>query len=73
MNEDKIYVKIVSIICNYNLIKLCTCEARRVAGAQSVPVNRLAVGSIPTRDKIFIYIYIFIFFSASRCIPHTAG
>ena len=31
------------------------------AGAQSVPVNRLVVGSIPTRgDEIFIYIYIFI-------------
>ena len=29
--------------------------------AQSVPVNRLVVGSIPTRgDEIFIYIYIFI-------------
>ena len=29
--------------------------------AQSVPVSRLVVGSIPTRgDEIFIYIYIFI-------------
>ena len=36
-------------------------EASRGAGAQSVPVNRLVVGSIPTRgDEIFIYIYIFI-------------
>ena len=33
----------------------------RGAVAQSVPVNRLVVGSIPTRgDEIFIYIYIFI-------------
>ena len=36
-------------------------EAGRGAGAQSVPVNRLDVGSILTRgDEIFIYIYIFI-------------
>ena len=36
--------------------------ASRGAGAQSVPVNRLVVGSIPTRgDEIFIYIYILIF------------
>ena len=36
-------------------------KASRGAGAQSVPVNRLVVGSIPTRgDEIFIYIYIFI-------------
>ena len=36
-------------------------EASRGAGAQSVPVNRPIVGSIPTRgDEIFIYIYIFI-------------
>ena len=36
-------------------------EASRGAGAQSVPVNRLVVGSIPTRgDEIFIYFYIFI-------------
>ena len=32
-----------------------------VAQGHSVPVNRLFVGSIPTRgDEIFIYIYIFI-------------
>ena len=36
-------------------------EAGPGAAAQSVPVNRLVVGSIPTRgDEIFIYIYIFI-------------
>ena len=35
--------------------------ASRGAGAQSVPVIRLVVGSIPTRgDEVFIYIYIFI-------------
>ena len=35
--------------------------ASRSAGAQSVPVNRLVVGSIPTRgNEIFIYIYILI-------------
>ena len=37
-------------------------EASRGAGAQSVSVNRLVVGVIPTRgDDIYIYIYIFIF------------
>ena len=36
-------------------------EANRGAGAQSLPVNRLVVGSIPTRgEEIFIYVYIFI-------------
>ena len=36
-------------------------KASRGAGAQNVPVNRLVLGSIPTRgDEIFIYIYIFI-------------
>ena len=41
-------------------------EASRGAGLQSVPVNRLVVGSIPTRgDEIFIYIYILIF--SLRC------
>ena len=35
-------------------------EASRGAGAQSVPVDRLVVGSIPTRGDVFIYIYIFI-------------
>ena len=42
-------------IINFNF------EASRGAGAESVPVNRLVVGSNPTRgDEIFIYIYIFI-------------
>ena len=37
-------------------------EASRGAGAQRVPVNRLFLGSIPTRgNEIFISIYIFIF------------
>ena len=37
-------------------------EASRGTGAQSVPVNRLVVGSIPTwGDDILIYIYILIF------------
>ena len=32
-------------------------EASRGADAESVPVNRMVVGSIPTRgDEIFIYI-----------------
>ena len=36
-------------------------EASRAAAVQNMPVNRLVVGSIPTRgDETFIYIYIFI-------------
>ena len=51
-----------SILCNDHLKWiLFNIEASRGAGAQSVTVNRLVVGSIPTRgDEIFIYIYIFI-------------
>ena len=39
-------------------------EASRGAGEQSVTVNRLVVGLIPTRgNEIFILIYISIFFT----------
>ena len=44
------------MIIVYHLIELIN-KASRGAGAQSVPVNRLVVGSIPTRgEEIFIYI-----------------
>ena len=40
-------------------------EASRGAGAQSVPVNRLAVGSIPNRgNEIFIYLHVYFHFFA---------
>ena len=46
------------------MLTLGDVEASPGAEAQSVGVNRLVVGSIPTRgDEIFIYIYIFISFA----------
>ena len=60
------YTRMYSVKLNQNAVfhfnkEYLLLEANRGAGAQSVPVDRLVVGSIPTRgDVIFIYIYIFI-------------
>ena len=48
------------VLFNKKILQYRDIEASRGAGAQSVPVDRLVVGSIPTRgNEIFIYIYIF--------------
>ena len=52
--------------------KILIFEASRGVGAQSMPVNRLVVGSIPTwGDEIFIYIYIII--SSTWCRGKSAA
>ena len=41
----------------FKIVKKYYCYLHFGAGAQSVPINRLVKGSIPTRgDEIFIYI-----------------
>ena len=47
----------------YLSILIDEAETSRGAGAQSMTVNRLVVGSIPTGgNKIFIYIYLYFYF-----------
>ena len=49
----------MGLINIFSLINIL--EASRGTGAQSVTVNQVVVGSIPSQgDEIFIYIYIFI-------------
>ena len=70
-------IELITVV--FTIVHLCPCfvfvenifvyffiiyEASRGAGAPSVPVNRLVLGSISTReDEIFIYILYFYFFA----------